>query len=181
MADVSLIYEPDPRLRSQSEAVTAFGADLQGLVENMVRVMREEKGVGLAAPQLGILRRVIVLEVAQAIERDGELIDAVPLTVLVNPQIAPADADDEKVWGWEGCLSIPGYRGYVERWRHIAYTAQDADGRPVHGRASGFHARIIQHEVDHLNGILYTDRTEQVESFVRPAPVSQSGDAGGEA
>ncbi|WP_213990084.1 peptide deformylase [Sodalis sp. dw_96] len=166
MADYSLIYEPDPLLRAKALAVTAFGADLQELADNMARVMRQEKGVGLAAPQLGVLRRVIVVEVAQAIERDGDSIDPLPLTVLINPEISPVGNDKSE--GWEGCLSIPGYRGYVERWQHIAYTAQDINGRPLQGRASGFHARIIQHEVDHLNGILYTDRTDRIETFVRP-------------
>lgn len=167
MTQYSLIYEPDATLHAKSLEVTDFGADLQELVDNMVRVMREEKGVGLAAPQLNILQRVIVLEVAHALERDGESIDPVPLTVLINPQITPIT--DEQAEGWEGCLSIPGYRGYVARWQHIAYTAQDINGQPLQGAATGFHARIIQHEVDHLNGILYTDRTEQIESFVRPA------------
>jgi len=167
LTEYALIFEPNPTLRETSQIVTAFDAELQALAENMIRVMHQEKGVGLAAPQLGILRRAIVVEVAQAIERDGELIDALPLTVLINPQITPLG--NEKVEGWEGCLSIPGYRGYVERWQHIAYRAQDIHGRPLEGQASGFHARIIQHEVDHLNGILYTDRTEIVESFIRPA------------
>lgn len=167
MTEYALIYVPDPALRAQSQPIAAFGAELRELVDNMTRVMREEKGVGLAAPQLGILRRVIVLEVAQALERDGQFIDSVPLTVLINPEITPVG--NEKAEGWEGCLSIPGHRGYVERWQHIAYTAQEINGQLVQGRASGFHARIIQHEVDHLNGILYTDRTDQVETFVLPA------------
>ncbi len=166
MTEYSLIYVPDPALRAKSSAIIVFGAELRELVDNMVRVMREEKGVGLAAPQLGISQRVIVLEVAQALERDGEFIEPVPLTVLINPEIAPVGND--KTEGWEGCLSIPGHRGYVERWRHIAYTAQDINGHVLQGRASDFHARIIQHEVDHLDGILYTDRTDRVETFVRP-------------
>lgn len=167
MTEYTLIYVPDPALRAKSQSVSVFGSELRELVDNMARVMREEKGVGLAAPQLGISQRVIVLEVAQALERDGELIEPVPLTALINPQITPVGND--KAEGWEGCLSIPGQRGYVERWRHITYTAQDINGRAVQGRASDFHARIIQHEVDHLDGILYTDRTDQVETFVRPA------------
>ncbi len=165
LTDYALIYEPNPTLRETSQIVTAFDADLQELVENMVRVMHQEKGVGLAAPQLGVLRRVIVVEVAQAIEREGESIGPLPLTVLINPEIAPLG--HEKIEGWEGCLSIPGYRGYVERWQHITYTAQDINGHPLQGQATGFHARIIQHEVDHLNGILYTDRTEKIETFIR--------------
>ncbi len=167
MTHYSLIYEPDPTLRAKSQNVTVFGADLHALADNMVQIMRQEKGIGLAAPQLGVLQRMIVVEVAQAIEREGVSIDPIPLTVLINPEITPVG--HEKAEAWEGCLSIPGYRGYVERWQHIAYTALDIDGRPLQGEATGLHARIIQHEVDHLDGILYTDRTDQVETFVHPA------------
>ncbi|NDL64919.1 peptide deformylase [Acerihabitans arboris] len=178
MTHYSLIYAPDPVLRAKAEMITAFGAELQDLVDNMVLIMRQEKGVGLAAPQLGVLRRAIVVEVAQAIERDGELIDPLPLTLLINPEITPIGND--KADGWEGCLSIPGYRGYVERWRHIAYTARDINGRPLQGQAMGFHARVIQHEVDHLNGILYTDRTDRIETFIRPTAISPPDDVSGE-
>ncbi|MEA9390103.1 peptide deformylase [Acerihabitans sp. TG2] len=167
MTHHALLYVPDPLLQATSLVVDAFDTDLQELVDNMVCVMRQEKGVGLAAPQLGILQRAIVVEVAQAMEREGESIAALPLTTLINPEITPIGHD--KTEGWEGCLSIPGYRGYVERWQHIAFTAQDINGRPLRGQATGFHARIIQHEVDHLNGILYTDRTEKIEVFVRAA------------
>jgi len=166
MTHHALIYVPNPLLRATSLVITAFDAELRLLVDNMVSVMHQEKGVGLAAPQLGILQRAIVVEVAQAIERDGESIAELPLTVLINPEITPIGHD--KAEGWEGCLSIPGYRGYVERWQHITFTAQDINGRPLQGQATGFHARIIQHEVDHLNGILYTDRTQRIETFVRP-------------
>lgn len=166
MTHHALIYVPNPLLRATSLVATAFDAELRLLVDNMVSVMHQEKGVGLAAPQLGILQRAIVVEVAQAIERDGESIAELPLTVLINPEITPIGHD--KTEGWEGCLSIPGYRGYVERWQHITFTAQDINGRPLQGQAAGFHARIIQHEVDHLNGILYTDRTQRIETFVRP-------------
>lgn len=174
MTEYSLIFVPNPALHAKSQIITEFGTVLQELVDNMARVMRQEKGVGLAAPQLNILQRVIVLEVAQAIERDGESIEAIPLTVLINPEITPLGND--KAEAWEGCLSIPGYRGYVERWQHISYTAQDINGQALQGEATGFHARIIQHEVDHLNGILYTDRTDQIESFIRPEPADPDRD-----
>lgn len=166
MTQHELVFEGHPVLRMKAEAITEFGPSLSDLVDNMAAVMRQEKGVGLAAPQLGISQRVIVFEVAQPVERDGEAVDAVPLTALVNPEISPVGG--EKVEGWEGCLSIPGYRGFVPRWREIRYTAQDIHGQPVQGSASGFVARIIQHEVDHLNGVLYTDLTDQVEQFIRP-------------
>lgn len=167
MAQHELVFEGHPVLRMKADAVTLFDPDLGDLVDNMVAVMRRERGVGLAAPQLGISRRVIVMEVAEPVEREGETVAALPLTVLVNPDITPIGA--EEVGGWEGCLSIPGYRGYVTRWRQLHFTALDIHGKPVEGDVSGFVARIIQHEVDHLNGILYTDRTAQMEAFVRPA------------
>ena len=166
MAQHELVFEGHPVLRMKAETVSLFDQDLTDLVENMVAVMHKEGGVGLAAPQLGVSQRVIVLEVAERVERDGETVAVLPLTVLVNPEITPIGA--EKVDGWEGCLSIPGYRGYVARWQHIRFTAQDIQGLPLEGNVDGFVARIIQHEVDHLNGVLYTDRTEQVEEFIRP-------------
>ncbi len=126
--------------------------DVQRLIDDMVQTMRESDGVGLAGPQVYAPLRVITAEVAA----DSPRSPAVPLAVLVNPVIAAHSA--ETVDGWEGCLSIPDLRGRVPRWRSVRVTALDRDGRPVTVDADGFHARILQHEVDHLDGVLFPER-----------------------
>jgi peptide deformylase len=130
-----------------------------GLVEllpDMVETMRAAGGVGLAAPQVGVSLRVIIFEVpgarASGAEDDGPL----ELQALINPEIEPLGPELEL--GWEGCLSIPGLRGEVPRLARIRYTGLDGEGNRISRDASGFHARVIQHEVDHLDGILYPER-----------------------
>ncbi len=129
--------------------------EIQRLIDDMIETMYEYDGVGLAAPQVHVGLRLAVLEVPGSDERARE---AVPLCVLINPQVTPLG--DETLPGWEGCLSIPGLRGLVPRFRHVALEALDRDGKPYRIEARDFHARVIQHECDHLGGGVYLDRMD---------------------
>ncbi len=142
-----------PVLRRTARPVSDFGdQELRRLVADMSETMRAAPGVGLAAPQIFAEQRVIVFRVPSD-RGDG---DEIPETVLINPEIEPLD--DHLSLGWEGCLSLPRLRGLVPRFRRIAFRGIRPDGTPVEGEASGFQARVMQHEVDHLDGILYIDR-----------------------
>lgn len=138
--------------------------DFQRLLDDMVATMHEYEGVGLAAPQIHVPLRVAVIEVLASDERS---LAAVPLTILVNPVITPLV--DELARGWEGCLSVPGLRGVVPRFARLRLEARDREGRPYAAEASGFFARVIQHECDHLDGKVYLDRMEGLRtlSFLR--------------
>ena len=133
---------------------------IQRLIDDMIATMHEYDGVGVAAPQVHVPLRLAVLEVP-ASDRRSE--DVVPLTVLVNPQVTPLG--DETVDGWEGCLSVPELRGMVPRFRRVRLQALDRQGRPFVAEAEGFHARVIQHECDHLDGRVYLDRMRDMRSL----------------
>jgi len=151
-----------PLLRQVAAPVTDFRtADLRSLVADMDDTMRALDGAGLAAPQIGIALRVVIFEVS----RNPRYPDAeeVPYTVLVNPVLEPLG--DEKEDGWEGCLSVPGMRGLVPRHRRLRYRGRDIDGRPIDRVVEGFHARVVQHEVDHLDGVLYPMRIPDLRNF----------------
>jgi peptide deformylase len=142
--------------------VTQFDTPyLHALVNDMLDTMRANNGAGLAAIQVGVLQRVVVFE----LERNPRYPDAepVPLTVLVNPELE--FLGDEREAGWEGCLSVPGLRGLVPRYRRLRYRGFDALGRPIDRTVSDFHARVVQHECDHLDGILYPQRIEDMAAF----------------
>jgi len=144
-----------PLLRQVAQPVREFGTQgLLELVRDMDDTMRSLNGAGLAAPQVGVSLRVVIFEV----KRNPRYPDAgeVPYTVLVNPELTPLDDDLEE--GWEGCLSVPGLRGRVPRHRRLRYRGCDAHGLPIERTVEGFHARVVQHEVDHLDGILYPMR-----------------------
>lgn len=165
--DAVMILEfllPDaPLLREIAKPVKEFGTvELQILIENMFETMREGRGVGLAAPQVGIPLRVIVFEFSGS-ERAPDA-NPIPPTVLINPRISYAEGEVED---WEGCFSVPGQRGWISRPNLIHYQAQGLYGEHLEGEAEGFHARIIQHEIDHLNGILYPDIANRIELFER--------------
>ncbi|MDZ7844241.1 MAG: peptide deformylase [Anaerolineales bacterium] len=151
-----IVEVPHPSLRNKAERVTEFDQDLKALLDDMVETMRAEDGVGLAGPQIDVGKRVLVVEFGS--ETDPEL----PPTVyqLVNPEITRSSP--ETVLGAEGCLSIPGFMGDVERSLHITIEGQNHRGDPLKMQPRGWLARVFQHEVDHLNGILFTDRAEQV-------------------
>jgi len=152
----------DPRLREVSIAVSQFDTDeLHKLVEDMFDTMAEADGAGLAAPQIGVLKRVMVF----GVDHNPRYPDAspVPVTVLVNPQFEVVSK--ERVGEWEGCLSVPGMRGYVERPGAIRYRGYDQFGHEITRDAVGFHATVFQHEFDHLNGVLYPDLIEDPSMF----------------
>jgi peptide deformylase len=147
---------PNEVLRRKARKVTDFGPALQRLIDDMVETMREAPGVGLAAPQVDELSRVIVVEFGD--EEDDEVPPR--LFTLVNPEIARASR--ETVAGAEGCLSIPGFMGEVERPLNVTVKGFNRHGQPVRVKAQGWLARIFQHEIDHLDGVLFTDRAENV-------------------
>jgi peptide deformylase len=151
-------------LRQVADPVAdATAPEIKALVAEMEASLAEAGGIGLAAPQIGVSRRVILVSVPRA--RVGEDPDDGPLalTALVNPVITPVD--DSRAAGWEGCLSIPGLRGEVERWCRVRLIATTPEGRPVDTVMSGMRARVLQHEVDHLDGILYVDRMTDFTHF----------------
>jgi len=156
MAIRTIMKVPEPVLRRKARKVTEFGLDLQTLIDDMVATMREAPGVGLAAPQIDVSQRVIVVEFGEEEDEEAPL----KLYTLVNPEISRAS--QETLVGTEGCLSIPGYAGEVERLESITIKAQNRHGQPVRVKAKGWLARIFQHEVDHLDGILFTDRAKEV-------------------
>ena len=152
-----IIKMGNPILRMNAEVVRPQDVhSLTSVIPDMITTMREAKGVGLAAPQIGISLRVIIFEIPSSRATSVEGDQPCGIQVLINPKIDPLTS--EKELGWEGCLSIPELRGEVPRYTQINYTGLDAEGRPVKSYATGFHARVVQHEVDHLNGILYPER-----------------------
>lgn len=159
MALRKIVTLPEPVLRGKARKVTDFGQDLQKLVDDMVETMREAPGVGLAAPQIDIPLRVIVVEFGD--EEDEEA--PTKLYTMVNPEIARYSTDS--VVGVEGCLSIPGFQGDVERPLAVTVKGQNRHGQPMRIKAKGWLARIFQHEIDHLNGVLFIDRAEKIWKF----------------
>jgi peptide deformylase len=151
-----------PLLLRVAEAVTEFNTpELDALVQDMLDTMTEADGAGLAANQIGELKRVVVFGFEENPRYPGR--DPLPTTILVNPEIQPVgDVVEED---WEGCLSVPGMRGWVPRFNRIIYRAFDQTGRPVEIEAEGFHARVVQHECDHLDGILYPQRIKDMTKF----------------
>jgi peptide deformylase len=144
-----------PLLQQVAAPVSRFGTrELDLLAEDMLDTMRALNGAGLAAPQIGVSLRVVLFEV-DANPRYPQA-EAVPRTFLVNPVLTPLDDGMEE--GWEGCLSVPGLRGLVPRYRRLRYRGADLHGLPIDRTVEGFHARVVQHEVDHLDGILYPMR-----------------------
>lgn len=151
-----------PLLLQPAQVVEEFNTpELDALVEDMFATMRAADGAGLAANQIGVLARVVIF----GFEDNPRYPDrpSVALTVLVNPEIEPLD--DERESDWEGCLSVPGMRGLVPRYQRIRYRGFDPQGRPVEREVDGFHARVVQHECDHLDGILYPQRIEDMSKF----------------
>jgi peptide deformylase len=162
MAIRDVLKMGDPRLLVISEPVDAFGTpELESLLGDMRDTMQHLNGAGLAAPQIGVNARVVIF----GVEANPRYPDAepVPYTVLINPELTPLG--DEIEDGWEGCLSVPGMRGLVPRYRQLRYTGFDPQGRPIDRTVSDFHARVVQHEVDHLDGILYPRRIEDLTQF----------------
>ena len=157
-----LLRMGDPRLLRRSRPVERFDApELHTLIADMEETMRHLDGAGLAAPQIGVDLRLVIF----GVERNARYPDAepVPRTVLINPVLTPLSPETEE--GWEGCLSVPGLRGWVPRWSRLRYSGFDDRGRPIERSVSGFHARVVQHECDHLDGILYPMRMRDLSRF----------------
>ena len=150
-----------PILRQVALPVTQFGPELQSLLADMDETMRSQHGAGIAAPQIGVSQRVVIFELKENPRYPH--VAPVPYTVLVNPQLTPLG--DEMTEGWEGCLSVPGMRGLVPRYHRLRYQGFDQNGAPIDRTVDGFHARVVQHEVDHLDGILYPQRVRDLRNF----------------
>lgn len=151
----------EPLLRQVASPVKSFDAELSALVGDMDETMRALSGAGIAAPQIGASLRVVIFELKDN-PRYPHL-TPVPYTVLVNPVLTPLGEEQEE--GWEGCLSVPGMRGLVPRFRRLRYRGSDAHGAPIDRTVEGFHARVVQHEVDHLDGILFPQRVRDLRNF----------------
>lgn len=153
----------DPRLLRVAQPVQEFGTDaLRALVEDMFDTMRAVNGAGLAAPQIGVDLQLVIFGSESRNPRYPDR-PLVPPTVLLNPVITPIGEQEEE--DWEGCLSVPGLRGKVPRWARIRYTGFDVDGLPIDRTVEGFHARVVQHECDHLIGKLYPMRVRDFTQF----------------
>ena len=152
----------DPRLLRRSDEIKTFGTvELRNLLEDMRDTMAHLSGAGLAAPQIGVNLRVVIFGVRANPRYPG--VEEVPDTVLINPVLTPLE--DELEDGWEGCLSVPGMRGVVPRYKRLRYSGFDENGKPFQRDVSDFHARVVQHEVDHLDGILYPMRIRDFTRF----------------
>jgi peptide deformylase len=153
----------DPRLLRVAQPVREFGTrELQQLVADMRDTMAAANGAGLAAPQIGVDLQLVIFGSDQPSPRYPDA-PPVPRTVLLNPTITPLGGEEEE--DWEGCLSVPGLRGMVPRWRRIRYSGFDEQGRPIEREVEGFHARVVQHECDHLVGKLYPMRVRDFSRF----------------
>lgn len=162
MAVREVLRMGDPLLRQVAAPVTEFGTPwLRALVTDMDETMRSLSGAGIAAPQIGVSLRVVIFEVTESPRYPH--VSPIPYTVLVNPVLTPLGEDMEE--GWEGCLSVPGMRGLVPRYRRLRYAGFDPEGAPIDRTVEGFHARVVQHEVDHLDGILYPQRVADLRNF----------------
>jgi peptide deformylase len=162
MAVQTVLKMGDPVLLRKASAVAAFGtSELAALIADMRDTMAVLHGAGLAAPQIGVSSRVVIFGFdANPRYPDAE---AVPFTILINPVLTPLS--DQMKEDWEGCLSVPGMRGLVPRYTALRYTGFDYQGAPIDRKVEGFHARVVQHEVDHLDGILYPSRIRDLRNF----------------
>jgi peptide deformylase len=170
MAILKIARMGHPVLAQKAEPVANPGAsEIRRLVSDMIETMIDANGAGLAAPQVHVPLRVVVFQAPEE-RSDPDVAEAerfdhmAPLTVLINPQIEIVGSEIEG--GWEGCLSVPGLRGFVERPFHVRYRGLDLDGREIARTAKGFHARVVQHECDHLDGTLYPSRMRDLGKLI---------------
>jgi peptide deformylase len=170
MAILKIARMGHPVLARRAEPVpNPTAPQIRGLVASMIETMIDADGAGLAAPQVHVPLRVVVFQAPDErtdmdIPEDERFDHTASLTVLINPEIEVLDRETEG--GWEGCLSVPGLRGFVERPKRIRYSGHDPDGQEVVRTARGFHARVVQHEVDHLDGILYPQRMTDLRNLI---------------
>jgi peptide deformylase len=162
MSVLDIVTVPNDVLRSRTQKIVSFDSKFKKLVDDMVDTLRDAPGVGLAAPQVGISKKLIIIEYAEEYENEkGEVLEGPKkLYVVANPEIIKKSAEMEM--GIEACLSIPNLIGDVERHLQIVVKGQNKNGQPIRIKAKGWLARIFQHEIDHLNGVLYTDLAEHV-------------------
>jgi peptide deformylase len=162
MAIKPVLRMGEPLLFAKAEPVARFDTpDLHALIQDMHDTMAHMNGAGIAAPQIGVSLRVVIFGVGSNPRYPDA--EQVPYTILINPLLRPVgDAMDD---GWEGCLSVPGMRGVVPRYKRLHYTGFDQFGQPIDRLVSGFHARVVQHECDHLDGILYPMRIQDLTNF----------------
>lgn len=162
MAVRPVLTAENPLLRKKSKKVTRFGRALQELVDDMFDTLYAASGLGLAAPQIGVLRRVFIVEMPPKVDEEGNEISSAERFVLVNPKIVRALGEEEME---EGCLSVPGLRGLVKRATDVTIKGQDLKGKSVRYRGQGLLAQAFQHESDHLDGVLYLDRLESLDKL----------------
>ena len=163
MAIHEILKMGDPRLLRVARPVEQFDTpELHQLVADMFETMKAANGAGLAAPQIGVDLQLVIFGTDAPNPRYPDA-PPVPRTVLLNPVITPLSDEEEE--GWEGCLSVPGLRGIVPRWKAIRYSGCDVQGRPIERTADSFHARVVQHECDHLIGRLYPSRITDFSRF----------------
>jgi peptide deformylase len=161
MAKRSVLKMGDSRLLRRAKPVDCFDTPaLHALIRDMRDTMQAHEGVGLAAPQIGADLRVVIFEVDNS---DDPELESVPFTVLINPEVTATSETMQE--DWEGCLSLPDMNGLVPRFTAIRYIGRDQFGSEIDRRASGFHARVVQHEIDHLDGILYPRRISDLTQF----------------
>lgn len=162
MSIKSIVKLGNKELSTPALPVTEFGTDfLKNLIQNMHDTMIERNGVGIAAPQIGVNLQVTIFGFEKNERYPNQ--SSVPFTIFINPKIEILS--DEQIEMYEGCLSIPGLRAVVPRYKKIKYTAFDLNGQPISGIAEDFHARIIQHECDHLHGVLYPERIKNIRTL----------------
>jgi peptide deformylase len=171
MTEKKLAAASDPVLRRKAKRVTSFGPALEALVEDMLDSMHAVNGLGLAAPQIGVPLRVIVIEIPEEIDEEGSMLAPSELHVFCNPQLVKQSGEEEAI---EGCLSVPGYEGTVKRAASVTVKGQDIQGRRIRVKAEGLLARAFQHEIDHLNGTLYVDRVDSPEKLRSIDPADDS-------
>jgi len=165
----------EPVLRQKAKKVKSFGPPLDALVKEMLDAMRAADGLGLAAPQISVPLRVIVIEMPAELDEDGKEIHPSELYVYCNPEVVEASGEEESQ---EGCLSVPGYVGQVKRATSVTVKGEDTKGRKIRIKAKGLLARAFQHEIDHTKGILFIDRVDSPEKLRRIQPDEEEEDGG---
>jgi len=176
MAKRTILVAGEPVLRQKAKKVTHFGASLKALVTDMLDSIHEVNGLGLAAPQIGVPLRVIAIEMPAELDEEGNKVRPGELYVFCNPEIVKTRGEEEDQ---EACLSVPGYVGIVKRATFVTVKGQDLKGRRIRTKAEGLLARAFQHEIDHLNGMLYIDRVDSAENLHRIEPgADQEGPSG---
>jgi peptide deformylase len=173
MSERAIVLAGQPVLRQKAKKVKRFGPSIQALINDMLDSARAANGLGLAAPQIGVPLRVIIIEMPSLVDEQGNEIQSSEVYVYCNPEIIRSSGEEEAE---EGCLSVPGYVGEVKRATHVTVKGQDVEGHKIRTKAEGLLARAFQHEIDHLDGILFIDRVESPQKLRRIEPSEESGD-----